>query len=320
MGGRQAPREVQRERINRPLGVTHAYSVVTSSSASDVTKSFLKRHFPYGDQHVTDDIQATANATMRPIHDLVIATESTRMAQLSYILTRLGVPPRSIKYVTTDAFILELPAKRLAAAKAVGTLRFDQLHTLRRDHELTDTTQRFLNSHAEMTPLTSSDVVFRFSEIGRPLQGKYTKPSRCVPAPTALPPWRDLTAVEVLAALWRDESLLVVGAPGSGKSYWVRERVRALRASGKRVDIVAKTHAAAQSFGEGAQTADHYVRQRIRTGGTVQCDVLVCEEITQMEVQIWADCCKLALGDVAFILCGDVLQFSAIAEHWVGTR
>ena len=72
------------------------------------------------------------------------------------------MPPRHIVSVKTDAFILQLPAKKLAAVKAIATLRFDQLHTLRWDHEHQDPSQLFLNSHAEMTPLTSSDLVFRF--------------------------------------------------------------------------------------------------------------------------------------------------------------
>ena len=104
----------------------------------------MTRHFQYGDQHVTDHIQATpllTNATMRPIHDMVMGVEHTRMAQPRYVLTRLGVPPRSIKHVKTDVFILELPAKQLAVVKDVAALRFDQLHTLRRDYELSDNTQ-----------------------------------------------------------------------------------------------------------------------------------------------------------------------------------
>ena len=50
----------------------------------------------------------------------------------------------------------------------------------------------------------------------------------------------------------------------------------------------------------------------------MQCDVLVCEEITQMEAQLWADVCKFALSEVAFVLCSDFQQFSAICERWVG--
>ena len=80
--------------------------MVTSSNTSDAVKSFMTRHFTYGDQHVTDHIQAIpllSNTTMRFVHDIVMHTEATRMAQLRYVLARLGVPPRSIKHVKTDA-------------------------------------------------------------------------------------------------------------------------------------------------------------------------------------------------------------------------
>ena len=170
-----------------------------------------------------------------------------------------------------------------------------------------------------MTPLTSSDPVFRFSDVGTPLQGKYKKPHRIVPQPTALPPWRDLSEIEARACLAEGQSLAVFGAPGTGKSYWVRENVSELRKAGKHVDIIAKTHASVQNFGEGAVTADHWVRQRIRSGGSIPCDLLVIEEITQIEVQIWSDICKFALAEgVALILCGDFSQFPAVCQHYAG--
>ena len=84
--------------INSMIGLwaatrTHAYSVSTSSNTSDVTQSMLTRHFAYGEQHVIDSIQVSRlldNSTMRPIHDLIMHNEHTRMAQLAYVLARLG--------------------------------------------------------------------------------------------------------------------------------------------------------------------------------------------------------------------------------------
>ena len=67
-------------------------------------------------------------------------------------------------------------------------------------------------------------------------------------------------------------------------------------------------------------TADHFVRRNIRSGGCVNCDVLICEEITQLEHQLWADFCKLALSGVSFILCGDFAQFGACCETHMGAR
>ena len=50
------------------------------------------------------------------------------------------------------------------------------------------------------------------------------------------------------------------------------------------------------------------------------CDVLVVEEITMMDVQLWADVCKLRLSQkVSCILSGDFAQSPAILEHWCGT-
>ena len=183
------------------------------------------------------------NATMRPLHDLIMHTEHTRIAQLAYVLNRLGIPSRAIKHVKTDALILEIPSRKLKVVEAVCELRYDQLHTLRRDHEHRDPAQRFLNAHAEMSPLSSTDRVFRFSEHGMPLLGRYEKPHREVQPPTLPPPWRDLSEAEARSVVMDGGSLLVQGSLGVGKTHWVRELVKALRSNGKRVDIVAKTHA-----------------------------------------------------------------------------
>ena len=139
--------------------------------------------------------------------------------------------------------------------------------------------------------------------------------------PTLVPAWRDMSEEEAkTAVLERNESLLVIGPPGSGKSYFTRELVKELRKRGNQVDVIAKTHAAVANFGEGAQTADHFVRQRVRAGH-VFANVLVVEEITQLEVQLWADIAKASMlpSLPTFILCGDFLQFPAICEHWAGS-
>ena len=147
------------------------------------------------------------------------------------------------------------------------------------------------------------------------MQGTYTSPSMDVAPPAPVAPWRDLSEEEAISAVLEGQSLFVQGSPGSGKTYFCRELVKSLRKGKRVVDIITKTHAAVQNFGEGAVTADHWVRQKIRNGGSVQCDVLVCEEITQMEVQLWADVCKFSLAEgVAFILCGDYNQFPPICR------
>ena len=112
----------------------------------------------------------------------------------------------------------------------------------------------------------------------------------------------------------------MLGAPGVGETYFVRELVKELRSRKMYVNIIAKTHASVANFGEGAETADHWVRQHVRVGHPT-CGVLVVEEITQLEVQLWADIAKTSMlpSLSQFIICGDFLQFPAICEHWAGS-
>ena len=107
------------------------------------------------------------------------------------------------------------------------------------------------------------------------------------------------------------EGLLIVGAPGTGKTHWLRNAVATRRQAGKRVDIVAKTHAAAQNINSGAHTADHRVRKHVRAGG-VHCHTLVVEELTQVNVQLWADLALCRFKGVSFVASGDFGQFQPI--------
>ena len=85
------------------------------------------------------------------------------------------------------------------------------------------------------------------------------------------------------------KNCLVLGWPGTGKSTLVRGVVQALREAGKRVDIICKTHAAVQNFGEGAVTADFWVRHSVRNGA-VTCQTLVVDELTQIDIALLSLC------------------------------
>ena len=115
----------------------------------------------------------------------------------------------------TDPLMLAIPARKLPAVTAANALRYDQIHMLRREHEVeSDRTQGYLKARAEMTPLTSSDAVFCFSDNGQTLMGKYEKPRRDVIAPTPLCSWCDLTEEEACSTVLGGQSSLVQGSPG----------------------------------------------------------------------------------------------------------
>ena len=86
-------------------------------------------------------------------------------------------------------------------------------------------------------------------------------------------------------------SLLLTGLPGTGKTHLARTIVARLREQGEAVHLVSKTHCFAQKLGR-------YVR-----GGSAQkLDWLVVEEITQLDMALWADVGLNA--DVKFLLLG----------------
>ena len=100
-------------------------------------------------------------------------------------------------------------------------------------------------------------------------------------------------------------SLLLTGLPGTGKTYLARKIVARLREQGEAVHLVSKTHCSAQNLGLGAQTADHWVRRYARNGSVQKLDWLVVEEITQLDMALWADLACVGLNpDVKFLPSG----------------
>ncbi len=296
------------------------YTVVTSSSSTDGEGALLKRIIDYGDGETTvDHIKATKvlqNSSMRPIHDMIMATEATRMAQLAFILQALGVPQRDIADVKTDAITMVCTRKRKLELEAVVTT-FAELPFLRRKYQKCDG-QAFLDDNG-VTPAgcDSEERVFRYSEKAKALEGIYKTPRRDCEEPVEAEAWKDITQETATAGVLKGDSLLLLGAPGVGKTFLLRELIVMLREAGKRVDVVAKTHVATKNLGCDAVTADHWVRKHVRAGG-FNCQVLVIEELSQIDVQIWADLALVRMKGVQVICCGDFAQFQAVAESWAG--
>ena len=92
-----------------------------------------------------------------------------------------------------------------------------------------------------------------------------------------------------------------------------------LQEQGEAVHLVSKTHCSAQNLGLGAQTADHWARRYVRGGSAQKLDWLVVEEITQLDMALWADLACVGLNaDVKFLLLGDFRQLPAVLDSWAG--
>ncbi len=155
----------------------------------------------------------------------------------------------------------------------IVNVTFKDLPNLRRKYQKVTVNPTFLDANGvNVKGIASEDKVFRYSEDKvRKLQGAYSEPARTAQLPVERGSWQQLSEETAKQRILDGGSLLVVGAPGVGKTFWVRELVAKLREKGLNVDIVSNTHSAVQNFGEGAVTADHWVRRHVRKHPNVMC-------------------------------------------------
>ena len=287
-----------------------SYKIVTSEHPGDAPANSLKRIFKYDGGSVTDYImkaELTTTVSMRPLWDLCMGTEATRVGQMLHVLRKQRAQIYELK---TDSVLYKLPKKKKGVLE---TLTFKNLSV----RDLFEPAgQRRLDQHYTLVPVQSDELVFRVSAAtgGDPLMCDPKGPRRSGTYSHKILAWRDLTEAEAREAIVNGQSLLVLGLPGVGKSFFCKDLVQQLTALGKRVDITSKTHTA--SARAGGVTADCYVRRHIQHGACLAQAIWV-DELFQLELGLWAQLQKLKGRQ--WILSGDQFQFSALFDQWKGT-
>lgn len=162
--------------------------------------------------------------------------------------------------------------------------------------------------------------VFRYSRGAEVkwLQGHHREPHINMTRPPLVPGWRDLDEAVALEAA-KTTGLLIQGAPGVGKSTWGHQLVASRREEGKVVHVVAKTHLACKNLAMGCETADHWCIRYVQNGDCRGVHYIVCEELSQINVQLWSQLCVAKMRGCIFICLGDFGQFQSVAETWAGT-
>ena len=130
--------------------------------------------------------------------------------------------------------------------------------------------------------------------------------------------WRDLSPTEAEERVIAGQIIFIRGIAGTGKSHLIRQTlIPKLRAQGKTVIALAKTHAAA-AIAEG-DTADHFAWKNVREGGT-GVDVIWVDEVSMLDIDLLCDLSHVSFREPPpqWILSGDFNQYLPFFNTFLG--
>ena len=272
------------------------YAVRSSHNQMDGIGATMSQFFCYENATKTihDFIWAKSvidNASCRPVHDQILGHEYILMAKIRHLTA--NIDNRFVRQIKTDCVLYQdVPLKHRKTLQRVA----EEV-----TYEDGSPMYRFL-AEGELTPLLVND-----SER-LPMASSEPEPLR---------KWQTIAEGDLEAHVLSGQSVLITGMPGTGKTFRARSLIARLRAEGKIVEVVSKTHASVANLGANAhaRTADYFTRRFIKNGAT-RCNVLFIEEVTMIDVYLWAELGKLHYSGVQTILLGDFKQLPPINPRW----
>jgi hypothetical protein len=219
---------------------------------------------------------------------------------------------RSVVYEMKTDSCLFRPLKR-ARTEVLEILTFRDLDLRERFEPCRG--ERRLNDYHPLVVHPSDELVYKVQDCSERdrMQMNPGPPKRAASYVHTQPVMRELQMEEATQRVLAGESLLIEGIAGTGKSHFAQQLIASLRALGKSIAIMSKTHTASSRIG--GVTADHWVRRHILNGAAT-ADVLWIDECYQLETNLWSQLNKLSGRQ--FILSGDPNQFSPLFDNWRG--
>ena len=222
----------------------------------------------------------------------------------------------TIYELRTDSVLYRPPKRRKVFLE---DLQYKDLHLMRNKLE---GEARRLNEWHDMA---ASDVDEKLYRIKKSLTEEDQlgcnpkRPSRsCGKINVNFLTWKNLNVEEAEnQVIVKRQSLLVLGAPGTGKTTYLQGITERLMSLGLKVDIISKTHCASARAGQGGRTADYWIRRHI-INGDCTTDYLWIDEISQLDIELITALNRLTYTSVKFLISGDFNQFGALGNSFRG--
>jgi hypothetical protein len=147
------------------------------------------------------------------------------------------------------------------------------------------------------------------------LSSTWKPPIVADPEPVLTPAWDELGYEQAIEHVLGGGSLHVSALAGTGKTYLLKLLAERLRAQGKRVVMLAKTHVAVQNMGgqaAGAETVDRFRYSYGRGSDKTRPHVVLVDELSLIDAYCWLALCEtfhhLKTCGGSVVLAGDWFQ------------
>ena len=271
--------------------------------------------------HITK-IPTLSSSTYRPIWDCIMGWEHVKVSCLLMALDRMAtIPRRCVLELQTDAVLVDRGSNKKRKLDEISGLSYEAVGQLSNSHVFKQCTY----------PVRVGDVGHIYHEKpGHEMpKRRFNKVRRTVTVQPMVKRWREIdTMVDgqfsrtpLYTHCMAGNSVWIAGPGGCGKTTYCQEICTLLRAAGKQVQVIAKTHSALMRFADAhMNTADKWLHWHVTRAKGKLPDVILIDEISLLGLNLWTAVATMYLTKkVQIILAGDLFQLDPPKNTWCGS-